>query len=201
MYEYIYNEGKAGKPVFILLHGTGADERNLLPVAEVLDAEATVFSIRGNVSEQGMNRYFKRHGEGQYDVEDLMKRGQELKQFIEEKAEEYGFALENAIYIGFSNGSNIAINMMLLDDSKVNKGMLFAPMYPIDTEEVKDLPDTKVYLSMGENDPIVPRAESDRVINIFKDLGADVTEFWVNSHELNGETLLAGKRWLESVTK
>lgn len=201
MYEYIYNEGKAGKPVFILLHGTGADERNLLPVAEVLDAEATVFSIRGNVSEQGMNRYFKRHGEGQYDVEDLMKRGQELKQFIEKKAEEYSMTLENAIYIGFSNGSNIAINMMLLDDSKVNKGMLFAPMYPIDTEEVKDLPDTKVYLSMGENDPIVPRAESDRVINIFKDLGADVTEFWVNSHELNGETLLAGKRWLESVTK
>lgn len=201
MYEYIYNEGKVGKPVFILLHGTGADESNLLPVAEVLDAEATVFSIRGNVSENGMNRYFKRHVEGQYDVEDLMKRGQELHQFIEEKAEEYGFALENAIYIGFSNGSNIAINMMLLDDSKVNKGMLFAPMYPIDTEEVKDLPDTKVYLSMGENDPIVPRAESDRVINIFKDLGADVTEFWVNSHELNGETLLAGKRWLESVTK
>lgn len=201
MYEYIYNEGKAGKPVFILLHGTGADERNLLPVAEVLDAEATVFSIRGNVSENGMNRYFKRHAEGQYDVEDLMKRGQELKQFIEEKAEEYGFALENAIYIGFSNGSNIAINMMLLDDSKVNKGMLFAPMYPIDTEEVEDLPATKVYLSMGENDPIVPKAESDRVINIFKDLGADVTEFWVNSHELNGETLLAGKQWLESLTK
>ena len=201
MYEYIYNEGKAGKPVFILLHGTGADERNLLPVAEVLDAEATVFSIRGNVSENGMNRYFKRHAEGQYDVEDLMKRGQELHQFIEKKAEEYSMALEDAIYIGFSNGSNIAINMMLLDDSKVNKGMLFAPMYPIDTEEVEDLPDTKVYLSMGENDPIVPRAESDRVINIFKDLGADVTEFWVNSHELNGETLLAGKRWLESVTK
>ena len=201
MYEYIYNEGKSGEPVFILLHGTGADERNLLPVAEVLNTEATVLSIRGNVSENGLNRYFKRHGEGQYDVEDLMKRGQELNQFIEEKAEEYGFALEDAIYVGFSNGSNIAINMMLLDDSKVNKGMLFAPMYPIDTEEVKDLPDTKVYLSMGENDPIVPRAESDRVINIFKDLGADVTEFWVNSHELNGETLLAGKRWLESVTK
>lgn len=201
MYEYIYNEGKTGKPVFILLHGTGADERNLLPIAEVLDAEATVFSIRGNVSEHGMNRYFKRHGEGHYDVEDLMKRGQELNQFIEEKAEEYGFALENAVYIGFSNGSNIAINMMLLDDSKINKGMLYAPMYPIDTEEVQDLPDTKVFLSMGTNDPIVPKAESDRVINIFKDLGAEVTEFWVNSHELNGESLLAGKQWLETVTK
>lgn len=201
MYEYIYNEGQSGKPVFILLHGTGADENNLLPVAEVLDAEATVLSIRGNVSENGMNRYFKRYGEGQYDVEDLMRRGQELYQFIEEKAEEYGFSLENAIYIGFSNGSNIAINMMLLDDSKINKAMLYAPMYPLDTEEALKLPDAKVFLSMGKNDPIVPKAESDRVINIFKDLGADVTEFWVNSHELNGDNLLAGKQWLETITK
>src|SRR5699024_578163 len=102
-------------------------ENDLLPVAEVLDAEATILSIRGNVSENGMNRYFKRHGEGQYDVEDLMRRGQELYQFIEEKAEEYGFSLEDAIYLGFSNGSNIAINMMLLDDSKINKAMLYAP--------------------------------------------------------------------------
>lgn len=197
MYEYIYKEAQPGHPVFILLHGTGGDEQNLLPVAEVLDTEAGVLSIRGNVSENGMNRFFKRHGEGNYDVEDLMRRGQELYEFIEEKAEEHDFSLEDAIYFGFSNGSNIAINMMLLDESKVNKAMLYAPMYPIDIEETVGLPEAKVFLSMGENDPIVPRAESDRVINIFKDLNADVTEFWVNSHELNGDNLLAGKQWLE----
>lgn len=197
MYEYIYKEAQPGHPVFILLHGTGGDEQNLLPVAEVLDTEAGVLSIRGNVSENGMNRFFKRHGEGNYDVEDLMRRGQELYEFIEEKAEEHDFSLEDAIYFGFSNGSNIAINMMLLDESKVNKAMLYAPMYPIDIEETVGLPEAKVFLSMGENDPIVPRAESDRVINIFKDLNAEVTEFWVNSHELNGDNLLAGKQWLE----
>ncbi|HLR88223.1 MAG TPA: alpha/beta hydrolase [Atopostipes sp.] len=197
MYEYIYKEAQPGHPIFILLHGTGGDEQNLLPVAEVLDTEAGVLSIRGNVSENGMNRFFKRHGEGNYDVEDLMRRGQELYEFIEEKAEEHDFSLEDAIYFGFSNGSNIAINMMLLDESKVNKAMLYAPMYPIDIEETVGLPEAKVFLSMGENDPIVPRAESDRVINIFKDLNADVTEFWVNSHELNGDNLLAGKQWLE----
>lgn len=180
-----------------MLHGTGGDETNLLPAAEALDPEATILSIRGNVSENGMNRFFKRHGEGNYDVEDLMRRGQELYEFIEEKAEEHDFSLEDAIYFGFSNGSNIAINMMLLDESKVNKAMLYAPMYPIDIEETVGLPEAKVFLSMGENDPIVPRAESDRVINIFKDLNADVTEFWVNSHELNGDNLLAGKQWLE----
>jgi phospholipase/carboxylesterase len=201
MYEYIYKEAQPGHPVFILLHGTGGDEQNLLPVAEVLDTEAGVLSIRGNVSENGMNRFFKRHGEGNYDVEDLMRRGQELYEFIEEKAEEHDFSLEDAIYFGFSNGSNIAINMMLLDESKVNKAMLYAPMYPIDIEETVELPDAKVFLSMGENDPIVPRAESERVINIFKDLNAEVTEFWVDSHELNGDNLLAGKEWLAKLEK
>src|SRR5699024_6821033 len=195
---YVYQEGQVGHPVFIVLHGTGGDEQDLLPVAEVLDMEASVLSIRGNVSENGMNRFFKRHGEGNYDVEDLMRRGQGLYEFIERKAEEYGFSLEDAIYFGFSNGSNIAINMMLLDESRINKAMLYAPMYPLDVEETVDLPDAKIFLSMGENDPIVPREESERVINIFKDLNAEVTEYWVDSHELNGDNLRAGKQWLEA---
>lgn len=197
MYEYIYKEGQPGHPIFILLHGTGGDEKNLLPVAEFLDPQAGVLSIRGNVSENGMNRFFKRHGEGNYDIQDLMTRGQELYEFIEEKAEEHKFSLEDAIYFGFSNGSNIAINMMLLDGSKVNKAMLYAPMYPIDIEATVELSDAKVFLSMGENDPIVPIVESNRVINLFKDLNSEVTELWVNSHELNQDNLLAGKQWLE----
>ena len=135
MYEYIYKEGKNNHPVLILLHGTGGDEHNLLPVAEVLDSSATIVSIRGNVSENGMNRYFKRHGEGHYDWEDLEKRGGELSAFIEGLAVEHGFALENAVYLGFSNGSNIAMNMLLREETKINKGMLFAPMYPTDISE------------------------------------------------------------------
>lgn len=201
MYEYIFNEGKAGEPVLILLHGTGADENNLLPVAEAIAPEATVFSIRGNVSENGMNRYFKRHGEGQYDVEDLIQRGKELYQFIEEKSEEYDFSLEDVVLFGFSNGSNIGINMLLLEEAQFNKAMLYAPMYPVEIAHGVDLTDAKIFLSMGENDPIVPKAESERVIDIFESRGADVTEFWVNSHEINGDNLLAGKEWLAKLTK
>ena len=199
MYQYIYNEGQVGEPVFILLHGTGGDETDLLPVAQVLNQNASVLSIRGNVSENGMNRYFKRHGEGQYDVLDLMKRGTELYKFIEDKSKEHDFSLEDAIYLGFSNGSNIAINMLLQANSIVNKAMLYAPMYPVDVAEGLDLSAGKIFLSMGTNDPIVPKFESDRGIQIFEKLGADVTEFWVNSHELNGDNLLAGKRWLENI--
>lgn len=200
MYNYIYNEGKAGEPVIVLLHGTGADENNLIPVSDALAPDATVLSIRGNVSENGMNRYFKRHGEGHYDVEDLNKRGKELYDFIEQKAEEYNFALEDVILFGFSNGSNIGINMLLLEKAKFNKAMLFAPMYPVEIEAGPDLSDAKILLSMGENDPIVPKEESDRVIEIFKSRGATVDQVWVNSHEINEKNLIAAKQWLNKLS-
>ena len=200
MYNYIYNEGKAGEPVIVLLHGTGADENNLIPVSDALAPNATVLSIRGNVSENGMNRYFKRHGEGHYDVEDLNKRGKELYDFIEQKAEEYNFALEDVILFGFSNGSNIGINMLLLEKAKFNKAMLFAPMYPVEIEAGPDLSDAKILLSMGENDPIVPKEESDRVIEIFKSRGAKVDQVWVNSHEINEKNLIAAKQWLNNLS-
>lgn len=200
MYNFIYNEGKAGEPVIVLLHGTGADENNLIPVSDALAPDATVLSIRGNVSENGMNRYFKRHGEGHYDVEDLNKRGKELYDFIEQKAEEYNFALEDVILFGFSNGSNIGINMLLLEKAKFNKAMLFAPMYPVEIEAGPDLSDAKILLSMGENDPIVPKEESDRVIEIFKSRGAKVDQVWVNSHEINEKNLITAKQWLNKLS-
>lgn len=199
MYEYIFNKGTAGEPVIVLLHGTGADEKNLLPVAEVIAPEATVFSIRGNVSENGMNRYFKRHAEGNYDVEDLNKRGKELYNFIEEKAKEYEFSLEDVVLLGFSNGSNIGINMLLQEEAKIDKAMLYAPMYPVDLEAGPDLSDAKIFLSMGENDPIVSKADSNNVIEIFETRNAAIDQVWVNSHEINGDNLMAGKEWLAKI--
>lgn len=199
MYEYIFNQGKAGEPVFVLLHGTGGDETNLIPVTQALNSDATILSIRGNVNENGMNRYFKRHGEGHYDVEDLNKRGKELHDFIVKKSEEYDFSLNDVILFGFSNGSNIGINMLLLEEAAFNKGMLFAPMYPVDLIDDKDLSDAKIFLSMGENDPIVPKEESDRVIELFKSRGANVAQVWVNSHEINEKNILSAKAWLTTL--
>lgn len=199
MYKYIYNEGKAGEPVLVVLHGTGADETNLIPVANAMAPDATILSIRGNVSENGMNRYFKRHAHGHYDVEDLNKRGKELYDFIVEKSKEYGFSLDDVVLFGFSNGSNIGINILLREDVEINKAMLYAPMYPVDLGAGPDLSGTKVLLSMGENDPIAPRTESDNVIKIFESRGADVAQVWVDSHEINEKNLIAGKQWLDEL--
>ncbi|QHA93130.1 alpha/beta hydrolase [Bacillus sp. N1-1] len=194
--EYFYSETKKDAPVFILLHGTGGTEKDLVPLAELLNSEYNVLGIRGNVKENGMNRYFKRHGEGKYDWEDLEFRGNELYEFIVEKSIEYNFKLEDAILVGFSNGSNIAIQMMLQQPGTFKKAALFAPLYPADVEDKQDFSDVKVFLSLGKGDPIVPESESERVINLFNERGADVTTAWVSGHSLTQEVALEAKNWL-----
>lgn len=194
--EYIYNENKKGAPVFVLLHGTGGTETDLLPLASALNPEYNVLSIRGNVKENGMNRYFRRLGEGNYDWEDLEFRSKELYEFIAKKAQEYDFKLEDVIFVGFSNGSNIAIQLMLQQEGKFKKAMLFAPLYPTDLERKHDFSDVKVFLSLGKGDPIVPESESERVIKLFEDRNADVTTVWVKGHTLPQEALIAGEEWL-----
>lgn len=198
--EHIFKEGQANHPVFILLHGTGGDEKNLLPLGELLDPDAAILSIRGEVSENGMLRFFKRQGEGLYDLEDLEMRGKDLLDFVVSSSEKYNFNLEDAIFVGFSNGSNIAINMLLREDSKVTKGALFAPMYPVDlSDNKKNMEDIQVYLSMGKRDPIVSVNDSENVINLFKERGASVDTFWVGSHELTAETVMQARVWLDSL--
>ncbi len=194
--KYIYKENKKGAPVFVLLHGTGGTEDDLVSLAELLNPEYNILGIRGNVQENGMNRYFKRHGEGQYDWEDLEFRGNELFEFIAEKSKEYDFKLEDTVLVGFSNGSNIAIQMMLKQPDKFKKAALFAPLYPADIAEKQDFSDVEVFLSLGKGDPVVPEAESERVISLFKERDADTTVAWVNGHSLTQEVALKAKEWL-----
>ncbi len=196
MMEYVYKAGKEGNPIFITLHGTGGDEYNLLPVAEALNADYGALGIRGAVSENGMNRYFKRTGEGVYDLEDLEERGEDLQSFIYELGEKYKFAMEDVILLGFSNGSNIGINLLLRENNEFKQAMLLAPMYPVELDAVHDLSNVRVFLSMGENDPIVPLSESQRVIDIFKERHASIEGVWVNSHEITPQVIHAGKQWL-----
>lgn len=110
----IFKKGHPEAPVFVLLHGTGGDETSLLPIAQELNKQATVLSIRGDVSENRMNRYFKRLAEGHYDLEDLEKRGEALHKFIQQAANEHQFSLDKIIFIGYSNVLISLFNYCLL---------------------------------------------------------------------------------------
>lgn len=195
--EHIFRKGREGVPTLLLLHGTGGNEKDLLPLAESLNADYNVLSVRGEVSEGGMNRFFKRHGEGQYDVADLKYRTQQLIDFIKEAAGKYNFNVDDIIPVGFSNGSNIIISMMLSGKIFFKKALLYAPLYPLDIGSDYDFKGVSLLLSMGKNDPIVPVEQSERLETVFTNLGADVKTVWVNSHELTPEGIYFGKEVLD----
>ena len=147
--EHIYRPGKDNAPTLILLHGTGGDETDLIPLGTALNPNYNLLSIRGEVNENGMNRYFKRLAEGVYDDEDLEYRGQRLLGFIYEAAEQYQFDLKRTALVGFSNGSNIAINLMLRDKAPF-KSITICPTLSNRRPTSKDMSDVDVLLSMGK---------------------------------------------------
>lgn len=194
--EHIFKAGKKGKPVFILLHGTGGDEHDLLPLAEMLDSDYGVLSVRGKEPENGMNRFFRRTGMGQYDLENLEYRGKELLDFIVKKSKEHEFNIEDAIFVGFSNGSNIAINMLLRDEVNFKQAILFAPLYSIELSNDKDMSQLRVFISAGKNDPMASMEDNKKVIELFESRGARVKVYWVNGHELTGSAIEEAREWL-----
>src|SRR6476659_6247575 len=111
--KHIFNKGQdPTKPTLLLLHGTGGNELDLLPLAGRIDDEANVLSVRGNVLENGMPRFFRRLAEGIFDEEDLIFRTKELNEFLDEAAKEYKFDRNNIVAIGYSNGANIAASLL-----------------------------------------------------------------------------------------
>ncbi|MBG9981015.1 alpha/beta hydrolase [Facklamia sp. DSM 111018] len=198
IYEHIYQPGKEGESVFVLLHGTGGSEKDLIPIAREVDSDFGILAVKGDVEEEGKLRFFKRKALGLYDVEDLMMRGARLEQFIEAAANYYGFNLEQVILMGFSNGANIAINVLMRPDTVIRYGVLMAPMYPVAVGQDLDCSHQHVFISMGNDDPIVSREDSQRVVKLFENRGAQIEEFWVRGHEITPAVVTAIQEWLET---
>lgn len=194
--EYMIKKGVEDAPVFILLHGTGGTEESLLDVGKVLDEEATLIGIRGNILEGGYPRYFKRLEEGVFDVEDLNNRTIELHEFIQTLVERYDLNSEKIVLIGYSNGANIGIKLFLDYPTIYQKGILFHPMYPVKIADTQDLSQTKIFTTMGKMDPIVTIEQSEHVLQLFRERKAEITEEWTQGHQLTYPEILKAKEWL-----
>lgn len=197
--EHIFKEGSDNtKPTLLLLHGTGGTEQDLLPLAERIDPTASVLSVRGNVLENGMPRFFKRLAEGVFDEEDLIFRTKELNEFLDEAAEKYGIDRNNIIAVGYSNGANIAGSLLFHYQNALKGAILHHPMVPRRGIELPSLKETQIFISAGHNDPICPSQESVDLENLLSKAGADVHVHWENNgHQLTLTEVQAAGEWYQ----
>lgn len=194
---HLYQAPKtADAPIFLFLHGTGGTEQDLVGLVSLLDSEAGYLSVRGEVSENGMPRFFKRLAEGVFDEEDLALRTARLIQFLRDQAAERGFDLDRLIPVGYSNGANIAANM-LFEEALFKQAILLHPMVPRRGVTLPDLSDVRVFIGAGSNDPICPAQETEELSAILKQAGASVDVTWSNyGHQLVMPTIEAATDWL-----
>lgn len=197
--KHIFQQGKdANAPVLLLLHGTGGNEHDLLPIAEMISPDSSVLSVRGNVSENGMPRFFRRLAEGVFDEEDLIFRTKELYAFLDEAAEKYGFNRENLVAVGYSNGANIAGSLLFHYERALAGAILFHPMVPRRGIELPNLESTPVFIGAGKFDPICAPSETEELNELLKSAGADVTLKWQpGGHQLTREEVDQAKEWLD----
>jgi phospholipase/carboxylesterase len=185
----------------LLLHGTGGNERDLIPLGRELDPNASLLSPRGKILENGMPRFFRRLAEGVFDLEDLKTRTNELADFVAAAARNYELAADHVVGVGYSNGANIAASMLLLRPEIMHAAILFRAMVPLIPDKLPDLSSVHIWIGAGDQDPIVPPSETKRLAELLRRAGADVTiRFAEAAHGLTNDDLEAAHHWLGRLT-
>jgi predicted esterase len=183
--------------VALLLHGTGGNEDDLLPLVDQLLPGASVLTLRGNVLEGPMPRFFRRLREGVFDQADVAFRTTQLASFIRAAATAYRFDLAGLTAIGFSNGANIAANVLLREPGVIRQAVLFRARVPWEGDRATGGDGTRVSIGAGRRDPIVPAENAERLAMLLREGGADVTIDWrMAGHGLTAEDVHNARSWL-----
>lgn len=164
---------KKGSRTLLLLHGTGADEHDLLRLGAALDPQASLLSPRGMVSENGMNRFFERRPDGSFVQESVLQAVDELKDFIHAAKAEY--QLEGEMFAaGFSNGANTAVAVQVLQPELLDGAVMFGSTRPLEKLPAADLTGKRLWIANGENDPYAPEAVTEEWVEQLRGMGATV---------------------------
>jgi len=200
VHRYLPPAAKHESTTLLLLHGTGGDENDLIPLGRALLPSAGILSPRGKVLEGGAARWFRRVREGVFDQEDLARRTEELAQFVESAAAAYKLDTDNIIAVGFSNGANIATSLLLRRPDVLRKAVLLSPMVPFEPKSLPDLADTSVFIGAGRLDPLVPAEQVERLAGLFRQGGAEVAVQWeLDGHAITPGEVDAAGRWISQL--
>jgi phospholipase/carboxylesterase len=186
----------AAAPLLLLLHGTGGNEDDLLPIGRMIAPQSPLLSPRGKVLEGGMPRFFRRLAEGVFDEEDVRRRALELSDFVAEARAAYGIPAPFAL--GYSNGANIAGAVLLLRPDVLAGAILLRAMVPLSHAPQADLGGKPVLIMSGATDPIIPAANAARLASMLKQAGAAVEHRTLPvGHELSQADISFARAWLE----
>lgn len=187
-----------GATPLLLLHGTGGDENDLLPLGDAVSPGASLLSARGQVLEHGMPRFFRRLAEGVFDEDDVRTRANTLADFVCDARERYGLAAP--IALGYSNGANIAAAMMQLRPEALAGAILLRAMVPLREPPAVDLAGRPVLIVSGQSDPIIPVSNAQRLAVMLTKAGADVQHRTLPvGHQLSQGDLTLASMWLRDV--
>jgi phospholipase/carboxylesterase len=181
----------------LMLHGTGGDEHDMVPLAEAILPGAGIISPRGQVIENGAPRFFRRFAEGVLDVEDWRERSEALADFLASICAEHEISATTLVAVGYSNGANIAQGLLLLRPEVLAGAILLRPMFVTDDVPVKDLGGRPILLLGGTHDPITPAEDLPQIAQQLQKRGAHVTIKRVQAfHGLVQDDLVLARRWL-----
>lgn len=187
--------GSPGGPLLFVFHGTGADENQLLSLGRDLAPQATIISPRGDVSEQGAARFFRRTGEGVYDMADLARATDKMAGFV--KAHVEAAKPSSVLGLGYSNGANILASVMFAAPERFDATVLMHPLIPFEPDVKGSLIGRRVLLTAGKRDPICPPTLTTRLEAYLRADGADVTVEWhEGGHEVRPNEIEAVRRFL-----
>jgi phospholipase/carboxylesterase len=191
--------GKSSRTL-LLLHGTGGNERDLIPFGRELDPNASLLSPRGKILENGMPRFFRRLAEGVFDLEDLRRRTNELADFVGAAVRHYELDANHLVSVGYSNGANIAASMLLLRPEIMNAAILFRAMVPLVPDKLPNLSSVRVWIGAGDQDLVVPASEAKRLAELLRRAGADVAiRFAKAAHGLTSDDVITARDWLKEL--
>ncbi len=199
MMKHVYVKGTNDDAMtFVLLHGTGGNEKDLLGLGRQIDPEANLLGIRGQENENGMPRFFKRLGMGVFDLDNLSMRTKELAAFLDEAAEQYAFNREKVVILGYSNGANIAANLFFEIGNVAKGAILHHPMVPREDITLPSLEGLNVWIGAGNNDQMCPIDQSKGLQQYLEQQGADVEMYWhAYGHQLTMDEVQDAKAWYD----
>lgn len=191
-YIHVRREGAPGKPTLFLFHGTGGDETQLFDLGGELMPDATLVSPRGDVSEHGAARFFRRTDEGVYDMDDLARATERMAGFIgAHKGDAPAFGL------GYSNGANILASVIFRRPDLFDRAALMHPLIPFAPQVDGSLAGRRILMTAGRRDPICPPDLTRRLEAYLKALKAEVLLEWhEGGHELRPNEIEAARRFL-----